>query len=117
MLPDETEEGPKDESQKMMQRMAFMFSDGKNNPYCRMSRNWRSCHHYLKGISCLDPNPTPLVRKGKKFMYASKINSHIPSYPDPNEWIYMHRAYKIMCLMSKLASKYNPLNFFAGGWF
>lgn len=116
LLPEDKEEEV-DDSENLTKKMSLMFSEGKSNPYCRMSRNWVQCHHYLKDITCLDPNPTPLLKRGSGYSHGEKITKYLPVYPDPNEWIYMHRAYKMMCLMAKMTSKYNPFNLMFGGGF
>jgi hypothetical protein len=48
LLPEDKEDERLNDSEKMAKKMALMFSEGKSNPYCRMSRNWLQCHHFLK---------------------------------------------------------------------
>jgi hypothetical protein len=72
---------------------------------------------YQQDVSCLDPNPIPLLNQGKGYAHSSKISKYLPKYSDPNEWIFMHRAYKMMCLMAKMTSKFNPFSMMFGGGF
>jgi len=120
LYPEEEEEQDEGENDtdKMTNKLSFMFSDGMSNPYCRLSKNWISCHVLLRdNIRCLDPDPKPLLERMSGYTFGDKIRRYLPSYPDPNEWIYMHRPYKMLCLMSKMATKYNPLNLMGSGGF
>ena len=94
-----------------------MFSDGKSNPYCRLSRNWLECHHYLSDVTCLDPNAAALEEQKKGSPLLSQIQNYLPFYDNKDEWIAMHRPYKMHCLLSKVASTINPLGMFGGGFF
>lgn len=114
ILPGEPEVSD-DEKQK--RTWSLMFSDGKSNPYCRLSRNWLNCHHLLKDITCLDPNAGPLEAQKSGLPLKAQVDKFLPVYKNKEEWIAMHRPYKLHCLLSKVASTINPFSMFGGGGF
>lgn len=105
------------EDEKQKRTWSLMFSDGKSNPYCRVSRNWIKCHHMLKDITCLDPNAVPLEAQKSGVQLKSQVEQFVPVYKNKEEWIAMHRPYKLHCLLSKVASTINPFSMFGGGGF
>jgi hypothetical protein len=115
ILMPEDDEGSDDEKQK--RSWSLMFSDGKSNPYCRLSRNWLNCHHHLKEITCLDPNAGPLEAQKSGLPLVAQVEKFLPVYRNKEEWIAMHRPYKLHCLLSKVASTINPFSMFGGGFF
>ena len=112
LLPEDPEVSD-DEKQK--RTWSLMFSDGKSNPYCRLSRNWLACHHMLKDITCLDPDAVGLEAKKAGLPMRAQVDKFLPVYKDKEEWIAMHRPYKLHCLLSKVAATINLFSMFGGG--
>lgn len=114
LLPEDKEVS---DEEKQKRSWSLMFSDGKSNPYCRLSRNWLNCHHHLKDITCLDPNAAALEAQKSGLPLVAQVEKFLPVYRNKDDWIAMHRAYKLHCLISKVASTINPFSMFGGGGF
>ena len=114
LLPEDKEVS---DDEKQTRSWSLMFSDGKSNPYCRLSRNWLNCHQHLSEITCLDPNAAALEAQKSGLPLAAQVEKFLPVYRNKDEWIAMHRPYKLHCLLSKVASTINPFSMFGGGGF
>lgn len=108
--------GEKDvDEDKQKRTWGMVFSDGMSNPYCRLSRNWLNCYHYLEKVTCLDPETTRLEAQKSESTLRSYVDKYLPKYKNKDTWIAMHRAYKLYCLVSKAAMASNPFGPFGGG--
>lgn len=96
------------EEEEKNRKWSLLFSDGPSNPYCRLSHNWLACHKLLDKVNCLAPDTKPLEAQKKSSSISKSIAKNLPIYDDPDEWVSLHRAYKLHCLTSKMASASNP---------
>lgn len=110
LLPEDKDK----EEDRQKRTWSFMFSDGKSNPYCRLSRNWLNCYQYLTSLTCLDPNPTALETEKGSSSLLPQIEKYLPKYKNKDDWIAMHRPYKMACLLSKVALNASPFGLFGG---
>ncbi|XP_017482832.1 PREDICTED: unconventional myosin-Id-like [Rhagoletis zephyria] len=93
-------------------------ADEQLNPFCRLSRNWRVCSHYIKKVPCLiadydviqrakNPKYTPLERTRK----TSGPYGYTPTVPsryskDDDDLDHQQELFNIQCEAVRLSAHY-----------